>query len=99
MYIHVGTYIYIYIYAPIKYAHLHAHTYTCAYTHTRAYRLTHIRIHARPCNACTHMDVDRTAASRYVCARNSIISDYPTLWPKEKYAVKKDEIYDMTPDP
>ena len=68
----------------------------CIYT--RSYRPTHIRIHARPCNACTHMDMDR-AASRYVCARNSIISDYPTLWPKEKYAVKKDEIYDMTPDP
>ena len=32
----------------------------------------------------------------YVCVRNTSLSDYPTMWPAEKYAVKTDEIYDHT---
>ena len=35
---------------------------------------------------------------RYVVQQNRILSDYPTIWPKEKFAVKKDELYDLTPD-
>ena len=44
-----------------------------------------------------HICIDPTVP-RYVCSRNTILSDYPTIWPKEKYAVKKDEIYDLTPE-
>ena len=36
--------------------------------------------------------------SRYVCVRNTIMSDYPTMWPAEKYTAKKDKIYDLTPN-
>ena len=36
--------------------------------------------------------------SRYVVQQNRILSDYPTTLPKEKLSVKKDELYDLTPD-
>ena len=36
--------------------------------------------------------------SRYIVEQNRILSDYPTMWPKERYAMKKGELYDLTPD-
>ena len=30
--------------------------------------------------------------------QNRILSDYPTLWPAKRYALKKGQLYDMTPD-
>ena len=35
---------------------------------------------------------------RYMVQQNRILSDYPTLWPAQRYAVKKGKLYDLTPD-
>ena len=35
---------------------------------------------------------------RYIVQQNRILSDYPTMWPSERYSVKKGELYDLTPD-
>ena len=46
---------------------------------------------------CKRMWECFSGAPRYVEQQNRILSDYPTLWPKEKLSVKKDEVYDLTP--
>ena len=69
--------------------------YACTHTYTDALQCMHGLIGTSICTWHTRID---PSVSRYVCSRNTILSDYPTIWPKEKYSVKKDEIYDLTPD-
>ena len=44
------------------------------------------------CTRITHL-------TRYVMSLNRILSDYPTIWPKRRLGVKKNELYDLLQDP
>jgi hypothetical protein len=37
-------------------------------------------------------------ASRYIAQQNRILSEYLTMWPADRYAMKKGELYNLTPD-
>ena len=56
-------------------------------------------------NLAGYVDIDVAKKSKhlrlahnlvYVAQQNRILSDYPTLWPKEKLSAKKGEVYDLT---
>ena len=92
--------------------HSHTHAHTCTHTYTLGNACTQLHSHActhslvqsykyaqahvhehTNAHACTHM---QPTISRYICKRNTILVDYPTIWPKKKFAVQKGQIYDLT---
>ena len=90
----ICTYTHTYMHIQCMYTQPHACMRALTHTHTRRNAFTDSLVQAY---AHAHTCLD-PIVPRYVCSRNTILSDYPTVWPKEKYAVKKDEIYDLTPE-
>ena len=48
---------------------------------------------------CAREALRITHLTRYVMSLNRVLSDYPTISPKKRLAVKKNELYDLLQDP
>jgi hypothetical protein len=61
-----------------------------------------LKLHASSVHAhrtCAREALRITHLTRYVMSLNRVLSDYPTIWPKKRLGVKKNELYDLLQDP